>query len=186
MLLLLKDATEDVRKWYWRCRVLPPNPWKALVVQILHMLAVILFWLTMTSIHLYHHGLLGLAIRELALILIFTFSTAGAMPSQGYRSCLYASPLIRIVDFSVGIAVRLGCECVLFVRSYWWSILLRSPSTDFCMHPQFRLQVESNSSPLWKSIRLLLQPLLLILHFRKDDSGAKSNKSATSLPPYHL
>ena len=145
--VLLKDATEDVRKW-WRCRVLPPNPWKALIVQILHMLAVILFWLTMTSIHFYHHALLGFAMRELALIWIFTFSTAGAMPSQGYRSCLYASPLIRIVDFSVGIAVRLGCECVLFVRSYWWSILLRSPSTDFCMHPQFRLQVESNSSPL--------------------------------------
>ena len=135
------------RKW-WRCRVLPPISWKALIVQILHMLAVILFWLTMTSIHFYHHALLGFAIRELALIWIFTFSTAGAMPSQGYRSCLYASPLIRIVDFSVGIAVRLSCECVLFVRSYCWSILLRSPSTDFCMHPQFRLQVESNSSPL--------------------------------------
>ena len=137
------------RKW-WRCRVLPPISWKALIVQILHMLAVILFWLTMTSIHFYHHALLGFAMRELALIWIFTFSTAGAMPSQGYRSCLYASPLIRIVDFSVGIAVRLGCECVLFVRSYCWSILLRSPSTDFCMHPQFRLQVESNSSPYEK------------------------------------
>ena len=147
VLLLLNNATEDVRKW-WRWWVLPPRPWKALVVQILHMLAVILFWLTMTSIHFYHHALLGFAIRELALIWIFTFSTAGAMPSQGYRSCLYASPLIRIVDFSVGIAVRLGCECVLFVRSYCWSILLRSPSTNFCMHPQFRLQVESNSSPL--------------------------------------
>lgn len=115
----------------------------ALVVQILHMLAVILFWLTMTSIHLYHHELLGFAIRKLALILIFASSTAGTMPSQGYRSCLYASPLIRLVDFSVGIAVKLGCECVLFVRSCCWSILSRSPSTDFCMHPQFRLQVES-------------------------------------------
>lgn len=29
-------------KW-WRCRVLPPISWKALIVQILHMLAVILF-----------------------------------------------------------------------------------------------------------------------------------------------
>ena len=30
------------RKW-WRCRALPPISWKALIVQILHMLAVILF-----------------------------------------------------------------------------------------------------------------------------------------------
>ena len=70
VLLLLNNATEDARKW-WRWWVLPPRPWKALVVQILHMLAVILFWLTMTSIHFYHHALLGFAIRELALILNF-------------------------------------------------------------------------------------------------------------------
>ena len=150
------------------------------------MLAVILFWLTMTSIHLYHHGLLGLAIRELALILIFTFSTAGAMPSQGYRSCLYASPLIRIVDFSVGIAVRLSCECVLFVRSYCWSILLRSPSTDFCMHPQFRLQVESNSSPYEKELDhhyTVVVSTFIIWHMFPKIQADSMKKSSCSL--YH-
>lgn len=39
---------------WWRWWVPPPRPWTALVMQTLHMLAVILSWLTMTSIHFRH------------------------------------------------------------------------------------------------------------------------------------
>ena len=109
------------------------------------------------------------------------------MPSQGYRSCLYASPLIRIVDFSVGIAVRLGCECVLFVRSYCWSILLRSPSTDFCMHPQFRLQVEPNFIPIVKELDRYYTVVVLtfiIWHMFPKIQADSMKKSSCSLYYY--
>ena len=102
----------------------------------------------MTSIHLYLHGLLGFAVRELALIRIFASSSAGAMPSQGYRSCLYTSPLIRLVDFSVGVSLKQRERSLRIRQLFVRSILLRSHSTSFCMHPQFQLQVESDSAPL--------------------------------------
>ena len=124
------------------------DSYATLIEQILHMLAVILPWLTMTSIPLHHHGLLGLAVRDLALIRIFASPSAGAMPSQGYRSCLYTSPLIRVVDFSVGVPLKQRERSLRIRQLFVRSILLRSPSTSFCMHPQFQLQVESDSAPL--------------------------------------